>query len=121
MSRLFGWLALIAALSGPLLRHAEAADDLARSLAELREPASTEETDGGVGDEPELGLVRSSGDSGLIGYEATGPANESADFALAFDSPRMAATIPLSRIRSDPRRTTEPGTRQRARLGSFLL
>jgi hypothetical protein len=42
---------LIAVLAGPLLREAEAAEDLNRSLAELGCPPLCEEADGGVGDE----------------------------------------------------------------------
>jgi hypothetical protein len=43
-------LALV--LSGPLLRQAEAADDLIRSLHALRDPGQTlAEVDGGVGDD----------------------------------------------------------------------
>jgi hypothetical protein len=44
-------MSLFAALSGPLMRAAEGADDLARSLAELGCPPLLEETDGGVGDD----------------------------------------------------------------------
>jgi hypothetical protein len=51
VSRIFLSLSLIAALSGPLLRQAEGAADLARSLAELGCPALLEEADGGVGDD----------------------------------------------------------------------
>ncbi|MDB5351413.1 MAG: hypothetical protein JWN86_2660 [Planctomycetota bacterium] len=44
-------LSLIAALAGTPLRIAEAADDLAGSLAELGGGAGLEEVDGGVGDD----------------------------------------------------------------------
>jgi hypothetical protein len=42
---------LIAVFSGPLLRQAEGALDLTRSLAELGCPPLVEELDGGVGDD----------------------------------------------------------------------
>jgi hypothetical protein len=42
---------LFVVLTGPPLRQAEAADDLARSLAEYFEPANLEVPDGGVGDD----------------------------------------------------------------------
>jgi hypothetical protein len=51
LSRLLFILSLIAVLSGPLLRAAEGADDLSRSLAELGRPPLFEEADGGVGDD----------------------------------------------------------------------
>jgi hypothetical protein len=51
-------LCLVAALFGPLLRRAEAADDLARSIANLTEPSDIEPSDGGVGDEPEAGIAK---------------------------------------------------------------
>jgi hypothetical protein len=49
---------LIAAVSGPLLRQAEGADDLARSLAELGDPPLVEGVDGGVGDDSGAAVVR---------------------------------------------------------------
>jgi len=48
--RLRPWLLMVAALSGPALRQAEAADDFARASAN-RPVASAEATDGGVGDD----------------------------------------------------------------------
>ena len=51
MARMFLSLSLIAVLSGPLLRQAEGAGDLIRSLAELGCPPVLEEVDGGVGDD----------------------------------------------------------------------
>ena len=44
-------LSLLAALAGTPLRLAEAAEDLARSLAELGRGVNLEEIDGGVGDD----------------------------------------------------------------------
>jgi hypothetical protein len=44
------WLAI--ALLGPFLAQAEAASDLARSLADVAELSNVEPLDGGVGDEP---------------------------------------------------------------------
>src|SRR4051794_29029147 len=45
-------LCLAIALAGPLLTHAEAASDLARSLAELLDGRGIESPDGGIGDDP---------------------------------------------------------------------
>jgi hypothetical protein len=52
-------LSLIAALSGPFLRQAEGAEDLARSLAELGCAPLVEEVDGGVGDDAGLAITSS--------------------------------------------------------------
>ena len=49
--RILSWICLVATLSGPLLREAEGAEDLARSLAELGHGPLIEEVDGGVGDD----------------------------------------------------------------------
>jgi hypothetical protein len=51
LARIFLLLSLVAVLSGPLLRAAEGADDLVRSLAELDRPPLMEDVDGGVGDD----------------------------------------------------------------------
>lgn len=51
MRRLAFLLALLAALTGTSLRQAEAANDLARSLAEFSQDADLEAPDGGVGDD----------------------------------------------------------------------
>jgi hypothetical protein len=51
MRRLSFLLSLIAALAGTPLREAEAASDLACSLAELGDGDHVEEIDGGVGDD----------------------------------------------------------------------
>jgi hypothetical protein len=58
MPRILVWLGLLAALSGPLLRQAEGAEDLVRSLAELGCPPLVEETDGGVGDDAGAAVLR---------------------------------------------------------------
>jgi hypothetical protein len=52
MHRTVPLLCLAIALAGPLLTHAEAASDLARSLAELLDGRGIESPDGGIGDDP---------------------------------------------------------------------
>ncbi len=52
MSHPLAWICLIAALAGPSLAHAEAADDLARSLVDGGDLGQLRPVDGGVGDEP---------------------------------------------------------------------
>jgi hypothetical protein len=51
VSRLVFLLGLLAAVAGTPLRQAEAADDLARALAELGDGDRIEMVDGGVGDD----------------------------------------------------------------------
>ena len=51
---------LLAALLGTPLRQAEAASDLARSLAELLQAADIESLDGGVGDDSGVGTLTAS-------------------------------------------------------------
>jgi hypothetical protein len=57
-------LCLIAAMAGTPLRQAEAAGDLARSLAELDDGAVAEEIDGGIGDDSGEAIVRAGEGSG---------------------------------------------------------
>ncbi len=52
MCRPLTWICLIVALAGPSLAHAEAADDLARSLVGARDEGQVRPIDGGVGDDP---------------------------------------------------------------------
>jgi hypothetical protein len=54
-------LCLIAALAGTPLRQAEAAGDLARSLAELDGGSVVEEIDGGVGDDSGETILKAAG------------------------------------------------------------
>src|SRR5690242_14949135 len=54
MRRLALLLGIVAAIAGPMLRQAEAADDLARALCTWLAPEALESCDGGVGDEPEI-------------------------------------------------------------------
>lgn len=50
-------LSMLAALAGTPLRQAEAASDLARSLAELLPGTDIEPSDGGVGDDSDVGML----------------------------------------------------------------
>ena len=52
MPRSMAWMLLVLALSGPLLTHAEAADDMARTWAGSTEEGDFTIEDGGVGDDP---------------------------------------------------------------------
>src|SRR5690348_9248961 len=58
MRRLALLLGIVAAIAGPMLRQAEAADDLARALCTWLAPQALESCDGGVGDEPEVTTAR---------------------------------------------------------------
>jgi hypothetical protein len=59
-------LALLAALTGTPLRQAEAAADLARSLAELDQGHVIEPVDGGVGDESDATVLKAGHDAGPV-------------------------------------------------------
>ena len=61
MMRNLAWICLLATLSGPFLREAEGADDLARSLAELGRGVLVEEVDGGIGDDSGATILSTSG------------------------------------------------------------
>jgi hypothetical protein len=67
-------LCLIAAMAGTPLRQAEAAGDLARSLAELDGGDVVEEIDGGVGDDSGETILKPGGPSGsLLVFNAPAP------------------------------------------------
>lgn len=57
MRRLAFLFSLLAALTGTPLRHAEAAADLTRTLAESSQAADLEVPDGGVGDDSGVGTL----------------------------------------------------------------
>lgn len=78
-------LGLLAAVAGPLMRQAEAADDLARTLIALLSPCGIEPYDSGVGDEPELGAVKS---TAAIALEAPAAAE------LHFAQPALSPNLP---------------------------
>jgi hypothetical protein len=56
-------LCLIAALSGTLLRQAEAADDFARTFSECGRGDALHTVDGGVGDDKEVSILNAGGDT----------------------------------------------------------
>jgi hypothetical protein len=85
-------LCLAAALAGPLLRSAEAADDLARSLTNLVERGNLAPRDGGVGDEPEMALAKSPAPAEL-GTFAFAPELVGPDFLLQAAAPTLAAVV----------------------------
>jgi hypothetical protein len=121
MPRPIGLICLIAALSGPVLRQAEAAGDLARQIAELGDAGSAEKPDGGVGDEPESALLRVgisapdpslgvSGTPGLVG-----------GFAMLPSRPRGMSGQFGRRADYLRERPPEPWSRRQAELGPFLF
>ena len=77
-------LSLLAALSGTPLRQAEAASDLARSLAELLPAADLESPDGGVGDDSGVGTLTAS----------HGPAADALAAPDLFFLPPPASSVP---------------------------
>lgn len=114
MSRLMFPIALIAALSGTPLRQAEAAHDLARTIAELDRGSLVEEADGGVGDDAHIALaVPVEPDRSPDARDGGLP--PPADFAPP--APRLATVRPARGAPPPPDRS---GRRQ-ARLQRFLF
>jgi hypothetical protein len=73
MRRRMAFIALLLALTGSPLRQAEAASDLSRELAESVGPVDLGPVDGGVGDDPDVGMLKASDalDAGGLGDPGT--------------------------------------------------
>ena len=96
MRRLTALLCLMLSLVGTPLRLAEAADDFARSLAELADAVRIEQVDGGVGDEAELATLK-----------AAEPLAESSPASIVpWGEPHFAA--PLDSFRPAPTSSGSP-------------
>jgi hypothetical protein len=120
VSRLLLSLSLIAALSGPLLRQAEGAEDLIRSLAELGSPALLEEADGGVGDDSGATILPNApgADAGL--NDSPGLFLSAAvDLQSEYRSPFSADVFSLDFPHGPPRSEGAPA--RLARLQRFLF
>ena len=112
-------LCLIAALLGTPLRQVEAADDLARSFAELGQGPVVEMSDGGVGDDPEASILNAGG--ATFSFPATS--------CLAMADVSYPSTVPPLVVdhRDDGTRGELAGhfpvcsTRRLAQLQCFLL
>jgi hypothetical protein len=114
MRRQWAWIALIAALTGSPLRQVEAAEDLARSLAELAHHQGVESVDGGVGDEADVATWRAT--SGPLAAVATAPGPAAGVEALSTNAtgrPATGATAAAVRAEGDP---GAEASRRRARL-----
>jgi hypothetical protein len=114
------FLCLGLALTAGPMRLAEAAGDLARSLAEFDHDQNLEPADGGVGDEPGDAILDHAGSLTAFGADlwAT-PAIDggSVGFAIASTAPVLQAVVlerPIAPHRLDR-------AHQRARLGQFLF
>jgi hypothetical protein len=89
VSRILLACSLFAALSGPLLREAEGANDLARLAEQLGSPPLVEEIDGGVGDDQGETITRESVSGDLVF-----PGGLSWDVGTAIDCPLSSVLIP---------------------------
>jgi hypothetical protein len=107
-------LSLLAALAGTPLRQAEAADDLARSLAEVGCGDVLEEADGGVGDDAGDTIKADASPAPLL--LATADALP-ATFALAAPGPGLILPGPTDRSHAPP----ASSTRRHALLQRFLF
>jgi hypothetical protein len=114
-------LCLVAAISGTLFRQAEAAADLARTVAELADAGSAEEPDGGVGDEPESALPRGGATwAGAVVHPEEGPALGDLIMSALPGSTGTALT-PIWRANPCVDRLPDRGSRRQAQLGPFLF
>ena len=111
MARMFLSLSLIAVLSGPLLRQAEGAGDLIRSLAELGCPPVLEEVDGGVGDDS--GAMILSPAAGAMPWSMTPGRFEPAAVTLlaAYQQPSSADIASVNSRQAPPRSEGAPAPR----------
>jgi hypothetical protein len=120
VSRILLSLSLIAALSGPLLRQAEGADDLIRSLSELGCPPLLEEADGGVGDDSGATILSKvpGSDAGVMDSPDLLPA-VAVELPARFPSPPDADALSLDSRQGPPRSEGTPA--RLARLQRFLF
>ena len=98
--RLLRLLCLLAALTGHPLRQAEAADDLARSMAEDGYAHVLEEADGGVGDDSGVSLCKAG---------AMQPVESATPVPFEWPEARQFATAHVGLIRRHDRPATTPG------------
>ncbi|MDR3639674.1 MAG: hypothetical protein P4L84_38090 [Isosphaeraceae bacterium] len=113
------WMCLIAALAGTPLRQAEAADDLASSLAELAGGHVVEMIDGGVGDDSGETVLNNGNDD-----HASLAALPSATAEESFVPPPRAPSLNAlgSRIQTDQTHAVPAGfVRRHVWLQRFLF
>ena len=96
MPRPAALLFLLIALAGPLLTHAEAADDLARALIGVQDRGRIEAPDGGVGDDPNVASVGRAAQTVDTLHVAT-PAWDSPPSASPLDFPSIDPSASLLR------------------------
>jgi hypothetical protein len=120
LSRTLVILALAATLSGPLLRAAEGADDLARSLGELGQPPLIEEVDGGVGDDSGAAVLA---DRRLLPHGRITQGRAPRMGLLSVLTSPSLGCLPQFRsvLRGEPGSNASQGGRRLAWIGRFLL
>ena len=112
-------LSVIAALSGTALRQAEAANDFACSLAELRSDNTIEETDGGVGDDSGATILEHEPDSDLSQDLTAWPSANFLETSLPGHPPQVSSNDGRPRGRIPV--LTVGSVRQHAWLQRFLF
>ncbi len=114
--RLMFGISLVAILSGSLSRQAEAASDLARTLAELGGDDRVEEVDGGVGDDSLEALEADLAGSGALAAIAPEPSGLDAWSGVPPSEPGRGWTNPpiISRLSTQ-------SSRRQATLQRFLF
>ena len=118
MRHLAKLLCLLAALAGTPLRQAEAADDLARALAKLLEPAHIETPDGRVGDDSGVGTLERANQ--IMSSPENEPLSRAIDSLPILNSSQFAEHHAL-RWRNRAAWPPCPLGRDRAWLGVFLF
>jgi len=117
MSRVAALLFLFVILTGTPMRQAEAADDLARSIAESIEPANLESPDGGVGDD--------SGDTTLNASHASLAVQPLPSFDPLFPPPALVGSHfnpgQIASLRERVWQPTHPPNLRHAWLQVFLF
>ncbi len=119
MPRPVAWLLLILAFAGPLLVHAEAAEDLERFLIESGDRCEIEPPDGGVGDTPvevSAWRVGPTADSPHFDIPALDTSATSSPHGLLSRDPRLGRRRGPGPLRPHP---TTP--RRHALLEHFLI
>ncbi len=113
-------LCLTAALAGTPLRQAEAAGDLARSLAELDGGDLVEEVDGGVGDDSgETILERGGPSASLMVFSAPAPGDQPHLMLPPAASPSLRSNA--ARLAEPPSLPNSDHRRRRAWLQCLLF
>jgi len=119
MPRPVAWLLLVLAFAGPLLAHAEAAEDLERFLIESGDRCEIEPPEGGIGDNPVVASAWKAGPTVAVPQFLA----LALDFASASSAPGLVSRDPRLglRCRDGPSWRFPTIPRRHALLQHFLI